>query len=223
MTPDPSEPSPAEASHCATSHCATPRDAWDGHARSVICLIGPMASGKSTLGRAVARELGVPFADTDALVVAQHGPIADLFAERGEAEFRRLETEALRTALAAASVHGGVIATGGGAVVVPENRELLSGVFTAYLTISRDAVAPRILRDRHRPLLGPRPAPDDEPPAPDAGPLERWAQILAEREPLYREAAQTVVDVGTGPVATNAARILSAYRRHTQATEEQQK
>ncbi|WP_309079824.1 shikimate kinase [Zhihengliuella sp.] len=219
MTPDPSEPSSGEA-----PRYATPRDAWDGHARSVICLIGPMASGKSTLGRAVARELGVPFADTDALVVAQHGPIAEIFSERGEADFRRLETEALRAALAAASVHGGVIATGGGAVVVPENRELLAGVFTAYLTITREAVAPRILRDRHRPLLATRASAGDAPPAEEeTGPVERWAQILAEREPLYRAASHVVVDVGTEPVATNAARILSAYARYTQATEEQQK
>lgn len=170
----------------------------------VLCLIGPMASGKTTLGRAVARNLGVPFIDTDAWIVAHHGQIADIFAASGEPGFRVLETEALRQALETADAHGGVVATGGGAVVTPENRELLGRRFTVYLEIDEETVAPRIERDQHRPLLS-RQA--------DAEPLAKWRRIFSERAGLYQDTARHTVDVRSGTPAANAELIVDAYRR----------
>ncbi|WP_146008965.1 shikimate kinase [Zhihengliuella halotolerans] len=170
----------------------------------VLCLIGPMASGKTTLGRAVARHLGVPFIDTDAQIVAHHGAIADIFAADGEDGFRTLETEALRQALETADVHGGVIATGGGAVVRGENREILGHRFTVYLEIDEETVAPRIERDQHRPLLSRQ---EDE------EPLAKWCRIFSERAGLYRETARHIVDVRSGTPSANAERIVDAYRR----------
>nr|WP_269211958.1 shikimate kinase [Zhihengliuella flava] len=169
-----------------------------------MCLIGPMASGKTTLGRAVARLLGVPFIDTDALIVTHHGPIADIFRDQGESEFRRIETEALHLALDTADMHGGVVATGGGAVVTAENRRLLHGRFTVYLNIDLDTVAPRIERERNRPLL-------TEPGA--ESPVDKWQRIMGEREPLYRGTARHLIDVRTGSAAENAEKIVGAYRR----------
>lgn len=163
-----------------------------------------MASGKTTLGRAVARLLGVPFIDTDALIVTHHGAIADIFAEQGEAAFRRLETEALHRALETADVHGGVVATGGGAVVTAENRELLQARFTVYLDIDVETVAPRIERERNRPLLTRESA---------ESPVEKWQRIMGEREALYRGTARHFLDVRTGSAAENAEKIVDAYRR----------
>lgn len=163
-----------------------------------------MASGKTTLGRAVARHLGVPFIDTDAQIVAHHGPIADIFTESGEAGFRRLESEALKQALETADIQGGVVATGGGAVVRAENRQTLRERFTVYLEIDEETVAPRIERDRHRPLLSRQ---EDE------GAMDKWRRILSERAGFYRETARHIVDVRSGTPAANAERIVDAYRR----------
>src|SRR5690606_15424444 len=77
-----------------------------------LVLVGPMAAGKTSVGRRVARRLGVAFVDTDKRIVATHGPIPAIFAEHGEAHFRDLE----RAAVAEALSEGGVISLGGGAV-----------------------------------------------------------------------------------------------------------
>src|SRR5690606_4827937 len=75
-----------------------------------VVFIGPMGSGKSSIGRRVSKRLGVSFTDTDSLIVAEHGPIADLFSARGEEVFRGIEREAVAEAL----TRGGVVALGGG-------------------------------------------------------------------------------------------------------------
>ena len=85
---------------------------------NTIILIGPMGSGKTTLGKKLAKELDLPFSDTDKLVAREHGAIVDIFAKFGEEHFRTLETGALIKALEV----GGVIATGGGVVLSEENR-----------------------------------------------------------------------------------------------------
>lgn len=88
-----------------------------------------MGAGKTSIGRRVARAIGLPFTDTDAAVVREHGPIPVLFAERGEAEFRRLERDAVAAALAS----GGVVSLGGGAVLDPQTREDLGAHRVAFL------------------------------------------------------------------------------------------
>src|SRR6202035_2258848 len=88
-----------------------------------VALVGFMASGKSTIGRKLARRLGAPFVDTDALVVRAHGPIAAIFAGEGEAAFRRYELTAIGEALDATPA--GVLALGGGALTDAKSCELL--------------------------------------------------------------------------------------------------
>jgi 3-dehydroquinate synthase len=144
----------------------------------VISLVGPMGSGKSETGRAVARRLGWEFVDTDAMIEAREGvSIAETFRQRGEARFRAIERAVIRDA-----VRGGrrVIATGGGAVLAAQNRRALMAAGPVfYLQAPVSVLAERVGTDRGRPLLG------DDPRAS----LERLA---GEREPLYQQTGETV-------------------------------
>ncbi|MGY5318807.1 shikimate kinase [Neomicrococcus lactis] len=152
--------------------------------RGPIFLIGPMASGKTSVGKALAKLLGCEFIDTDKIVVQRHGTIAEIFARSGEAEFRRLETETLKEVASSYSV----IATGGGSILSPENRALISHSGTpVYLEIDEAAVTPRLRGQGARPLL----AGDD--------PVVRWVSIFAEREQIYQELAELVVDARRKP------------------------
>lgn len=156
-----------------------------------VVLIGPMASGKSRVGRRIARELGVPFIDTDAVVVAEHGPISEIFVREGEDFFRVLE----RAAVAEALEQPAVVSLGGGAVLDENTQHDLREATVIRLTISPKAVARR-LRGSKRPLL-----------AGDA--VAAWMRINTEREPLYRRLAQTSFDTSTGPISRVAAEIVA--------------
>lgn len=166
-----------------------------------IFLIGPMATGKTAVGRRLATLLGVRFIDTDAEVTSAHGSIADIFAHGGEAEFRVLESAALR---AAADQHGSVVATGGGAVLEAANRELLAAEFTVYLETDVETVRERIVGATGRPLL-------------EGDPLQRWRTIFAEREPYYRQCSTLTIDARVGTPAALAQIIGGAYRRRLTA------
>lgn len=146
-----------------------------------LILIGPMGSGKTTLGKKLARELDVPFSDTDKLVARDHGAIVDIFANFGEPHFRTLETSALIKALAL----GGVIATGGGIVLSEENRRILSGYRTVFLDTSSEYVLGKINLSK-RPLLKDNP--------------ERWEEIYNARKALYLECATATVFTGGKPI-----------------------
>ena len=137
-----------------------------------VVFVGPMAAGKTSLGRRVAKLLGVPFVDTDAVFVREHGAIADFFAERGENEFRRIEAEIVASELAAPGLR--IVALGGGAVLTESTRILLQQHPVVLLMTTQAAVLRTANIDR-RPLLR-----DD----PDA-----WGRILEERRPLYEEVA----------------------------------
>ncbi len=140
-----------------------------------IYLLGMRASGKTTLGRALAAALGGPFVDTDALVVDEAGTTIDVIvAEQGWDVFRRLEAEALAKA---SELPGKVVSTGGGVVLSPANRELMyrTGV-SFYLAADAGLLIGRMLRD---PNVGQRPA---------LTPLDlhdEVAAVMSEREPLY--------------------------------------
>jgi shikimate kinase len=136
-------------------------------------LVGMPGSGKSTIGRRLAKALGVPLLDTDAKIVETTGrSIADIFVD-GEAEFRRIEAEVVCAALAE---HDGVVSLGGGAVTTPAVREALAGHTVVYLEISASEGVRRT-SGGGRPLL----ATDD----PDA----KFRTLMSERVPLYREVA----------------------------------
>lgn len=137
-----------------------------------IVFVGPMAAGKTSLGKRVARELGVPFVDTDALIVRRHGAITDFFARHGEDEFRRVEADMIAEELASPGVR--IVALGGGAVLTERTRRLLEQHPVILLMTTQEAVL-RTANLSRRPLLR------DDP--------EAWGRILEERRPLYEEVA----------------------------------
>ena len=138
-------------------------------------------SGKSTIGKATARRLGLPYADCDQVLERRAGEsIASLFARLGESGFRDVESETLDALVAAPS---SVIATGGGVVVRPANRELLrTRTRCVYLRTGHELLWRRLRRDRRRPLLQ------------VADPERRLRELAAERGPLYEQTAHVVID-----------------------------
>lgn len=138
-------------------------------------LVGLPGSGKSTIGRRLAKALGLELLDTDAAIEETTGrTIADIFATDGEAEFRRIEEEVIRSAL---QTHDGVLSLGGGAVTTPGVREALAGYTVIYLEISANEGIRRTGGSTVRPLL--------------AGPdrAEKYKELMAQRVPLYRKVA----------------------------------
>lgn len=148
-----------------------------------IVVIGPMGAGKSTVGKRVAKRLGVPFTDTDKAIARVHGPIPAIFTERGEPAFRALEAAAVREAVAT----GGVVAVGGGAVTHAATREAIAGTRVVLLSVSPEAVAERIAGS-DRPLLA-------------AGGIDAWQTIMDERAATYAELAHIVVDTSRRPMS----------------------
>jgi shikimate kinase len=142
-------------------------------------LVGMPGSGKSTIGRRLAKALDVPLLDTDAMIVETTGrTIADIFVE-GEAEFRRIEADVVRAALAE---HDGVVSLGGGAITTPEVREALRGHAVVYLEISAAEGIRRTSGGTARPLLA------------GGDPGERFRELMAQRVPLYRQVATVRVN-----------------------------
>lgn len=173
-----------------------------------IALCGFMSAGKSTVGRALAAALGLPFVDTDELLITRAGcTIPELFAAEGEAGFRRREREAVA---AAAALDGAVIALGGGVVRDPANVALLRrrGKIV-WLRIDPATAAERILADG----IG-RPMIDDHiaERTPEAV-ARRAAELLAERLPYYESAADLVIEVGPRGVDELVAAIRAALER----------
>lgn len=138
-------------------------------------LVGLPGAGKSTIGRRLAKALDVELLDTDAVIEARTGrTIADIFATDGEPEFRRIEEEVIREALAE---HTGVLSLGGGAVTTPGVREALAGHTVVFLEISAAEGVRRTGGSAVRPLL--------------AGPgrAEKFRELMSQRVPLYRRLA----------------------------------
>lgn len=162
-----------------------------------IALIGPMAVGKSAIGQQLAQQLGTPFVDTDAAIVASHGSIAEIFAGRGECAFRELEARAVAKAIEDARGTTTVISLGGGAVLDTGTQQLLQQCTVVYLECDANTVAERIARNSGRPLL-----------AGDA--MERWKALFATRRPVYEKLADLVLDVRSGSVPDIAHRLEDA-------------
>ncbi|MFK0254765.1 shikimate kinase [Streptomyces sp. NPDC090445] len=144
----------------------------------LVVLVGPMGSGKSTVGELLARRLGVPYRDTDADIVAAQGrPISDIFVDEGEPYFRELERQAVAAAVAE---HPGVLALGGGAVLDAGTREVLAGLPVAYLSMDVEAAVRRVGLGAARPLLA-------------VNPRRQWRELMEARRPLYTEVARVEV------------------------------
>jgi len=119
---------------------------------NAIFVVGFMGAGKTTVGRALARRLGWEYFDLDEEIeAAEHAAISEIFAARGESEFRRVETETLRRVLQRG--RPAVLALGGGAFTLPANRDLLRGHgLTVWLDCPFETVQRRVAQATHRPL-----------------------------------------------------------------------
>ena len=168
-------------------------------AKGNIFLVGMMGAGKTTLGRALAQRLDLEFADTDRVLVERTGvPVATIFEFEGEDGFRRRESVVLSEL---AEREGMVIATGGGAILSRENRDLMRERGTVvYLRARLESLWERTRHDSSRPLLS----------TPD--PRATLAELLEKRDPLYRETAHVIVDTGAQSAGTLVAKVLAALR-----------
>lgn len=175
-----------------------------------IVLIGPMAVGKSAIGQQLAQQLGVPFVDTDAVIVAGHGSIAGIFAGRGEHAFREIEARTVANAVEEAGGTPTVISLGGGAVLDSGTQQLIGRCTVVYLECDADTVADRIARNSGRPLL-----------AGDA--MARWTAMFATRRPIYERLADITLDVRHGSIAELGERLEAALRHHAAAKQEVEK
>ena len=126
--------------------------------RNHVALTGFMAAGKSTIGKKLARKLGVAFYDIDDLIVEEHGPIADIFYAQGEPQFRIYEYAAIARALDEGAP--GIIALGGGAVTYDETLKLLrKRTYRVFIKIPPEQIVGRLRKSRRvRPLVGPTPS-----------------------------------------------------------------
>lgn len=151
--------------------------------------MGLPGSGKTTIGRHLARRLGLPFVDSDHVIEHRLGcSIREFFAREGEDNFRDVEQQVLDELT---QTHQGVIATGGGAVLREANRRHLHARGQViYLRSTPEDVFRRVRHDTARPLL----QVDD--------PLNRLRALYEARDPLYREAAHFVIETGRPSVAT---------------------
>lgn len=152
-----------------------------------IFLVGMMGAGKTTIGKALARKLDRQFFDTDQVIAQRTGvAIPIIFEIEGEDGFRSRESTVIRDL---SQLSNSVIATGGGVVLRERNREILKTAGTViYLRASPDDLWRRTSRDRNRPLLQ------------TANPQQTLRDLYAQRDPLYHEVADIIVDTSSQSV-----------------------
>ena len=172
-----------------------------------IFLVGLMGAGKTTIGRLLARRLDMTFIDSDHEIEARTGAtIPWIFEIEGEASFRRREADVIRELTAQ---NGIVLATGGGAVLNPDSRALLAERGTViYLRASVSSILQRTAHDKNRPLLQ------------TADPRKKLEDLTAQREPLYREIADMVIDTGRPNVQSMVQTILDQLEADNAAREQ---
>ncbi|MDR0366089.1 MAG: shikimate kinase [Bifidobacteriaceae bacterium] len=166
-------------------------------------LIGPPGSGKTSVGQALAEQLGLPFWDTDQLVSKTAGQsVADIFTHHGEAHFRMLERQAVIDALEQQASRGGVVALGGGAPIDGDTGADLQtarrqGLTVVFLDISAAVAAKRVGLDASRPLLA-------------GSPRRIWRELMDQRRPVYEGLANLTVLVDGLEPQQIAAQIATA-------------
>jgi shikimate kinase len=163
-----------------------------------LFLVGMMGAGKTTVGRQLANRLGKVFHDTDREIETRTGVrVAVIFDVEGEGGFRRREAEVVDQITALDNI---VLATGGGVVLDPRNRENLQARgFVIYLHAEPKALWQRTRNDKSRPLLQ------------GADPLQRLETLYKVRDPLYRGIADLVIDTGRQSVNTLLAQVLEKF------------
>lgn len=168
----------------------------------LLALVGLPGSGKSTVGRQLARRLDLPFVDADQAIEQRLGcAIREFFEREGEERFRDLESETLDDLT---RHHPGVLSTGGGVVLRPLNRRILrerTQVF--YLRTSPEEIYRRLRHDKVRPLLQ------------VSDPLERLRDLMAQRDPLYREVAHHIIESPKPTVSGLVQQILHCVAQAT--------
>jgi shikimate kinase len=173
-----------------------------------VVLTGFMGTGKTTVGRLLAADLGFEFVDTDALIEQRHGPIPEIFAAEGEEAFRKIE-RAVAAELANRS--GLVISTGGRMMLDPDNVRKLSANGRVFcLVATPEEVYDRVTRGRsgiERPLLQ----------VPD--PRQRIVELMSERDPEYRRFPQLVTDARTPRAVARDLQAVASSDPHTYAIE----
>ncbi len=160
-----------------------------------VILVGVPGAGKSTVGRALATALDLPFRDTDEDIVRTSGrSVADIFVQSGEADFRALEVEAVSVAL---TDHRGILSLGGGAILDSRTRAALSGRTVVWLRVGLPAAAERAGLSAARPVL--------------LGNIRgQLKDLMAARAPLYEEVASLVLDTDQLSVDDAVARIVAS-------------
>ncbi|GAB4152096.1 MAG: shikimate kinase [Cyanobacteria bacterium J069] len=178
--------------------------------RTNLYLVGMMGCGKTTVGRLVAQKLGYQFFDTDALLeTATQQTVAQVFAERGEAGFRELETQILAE-LSSYAYGSLAIATGGGAVLNPQNWSYLHHGIVIWLDVPAEQLYYRLRHSSTRPLLQ------------DPDPRQRIQEILDQRRPLYAQADVHVQLRGRESPEFVTARVLEAIARAIRSAEREE-
>ncbi len=161
-----------------------------------VFLVGLMGAGKTTIGRILARKLGLKFIDSDHEIEARTGAsIPWIFEIEGEQSFRRREADVIRELTAQQGI---VLATGGGAILNPDSRAYLQARGTViYLRASVNSILARTAHDKNRPLLQ------------TADPRKKLEELMALRDPLYQEVAHVVIDTGRPNVQSMVQTILT--------------
>ena len=164
-----------------------------------LFLTGPMGAGKSTIGRQLARQLGMPFYDSDHEIESRTGvDIPLIFELEGEAGFRKREATIIDELTALPDI---VLATGGGAILDPQNREhLKSRGRVVYLHATVNQQLRRTRKDRNRPLLQ------------TENPREKLEELFAIRDPLYRETAGLIIETDGMRVRDVVKKIMQRLR-----------
>lgn len=160
-----------------------------------LVLIGPMGAGKSTVGQALAQQLGSHFSDTDDLIEQDQGKsVSEIFIEDGEAHFRLVEESIVIDAL---SENDGVLSLGGGAITSEMVQRALkqSPAMKVFLDISLSAISSRVGFDTARPLLM-------------VNPRQKWSELMSARRPIYRELADLTIDVSELSVPEVVSKIM---------------
>ncbi len=166
-----------------------------------VFLIGMPGSGKSTIGKGLAKALDRPFVDLDHEIEARCGvAIPVIFEIEGQEGFRKRESQALE---AVANQPDWVVATGGGAVLAPANQVILSAKgMVIYLKASVDELYRRTSRDRSRPLL----ATND--------PKARLQELFEQRSPIYQSLADMVIETGSASVSSVVQQIVTILKKN---------
>jgi shikimate kinase len=171
------------------------------HIPGNIFLVGMMGAGKTSMGKLLAKHLGKAFYDCDHEIERTTGvKVAVIFEIEGESGFRAREARTLAELVQRTDI---VLATGGGAVLSPDNRKLLAGNgVVVYLRAAPADLWRRTRHDKNRPLLR------------TTDPLARLEQLYAERDPLYREVADIIVDTGSQSLGSLAHRLEQLLLEH---------